>query len=123
KMDSGVPVGLYRTFAHIPAEEEFTYDNWCKALRSGNTFLSGGPLLRFSVNGEPIGSTLKLGKNGGTVEVEAVATSIFPIHTLEIVQGAAPGNPRGEIFRVVASTEEKNGTRELRLKATLKIEG
>jgi hypothetical protein len=122
KMDSGVPVGLYRTFAHIPAEEEFSYDSWCKALRTGNTFLSGGPLLRFSVNGQPIGSTLKLGGNGGTVEVEAVATSIFPIHTLEIVQGAAPGNPQGEIFRVVTATEEKNGARELRLKATLKIE-
>jgi hypothetical protein len=122
KMDSGVPVGLYRTYAHIPSDQPFTYDNWCRALRSGNTFLSGGPLLRFTVNGRPIGSTLKLGGNGGAVEVEAIATSIFPIHTLEIVQGAAPGNSGSEIFRVAAATEEKNGTKELRLKATLKIE-
>jgi hypothetical protein len=130
KMDSGVPVGLYRTYAYIPPDEPFTYDNWCKALRSGNTFLSGGPLLRFTVNGQPIGSTLMLGKDGGTVEVEAVATSIFPIHTLEIVQGQAPGATQGcsknrseGIFRVVASTEEAKGTRELRLRTTLKIDG
>lgn len=119
KMDSGVPVGLYRTYAYIPPDQPFTYDNWCKALRGGNTFLSGGPLLRFTVNGEPIGSTLRLGKNGGTVEVEAVATSTLPIHTLEIVQGT-PGKA-GEVFTVAASTEEANGTRELRLRATLKI--
>jgi hypothetical protein len=119
KMDSGVPVGLYRTYAYIPPDEPFTYDSWCKALRSGNTFLSGGPLLRFTVNGQPIGSTLRLGRDGGTVEVEAAATSVFPIHTLEIVQGAAPGC--GEIFRVVASSEEQNGAKELRLRTTLQI--
>ena len=123
KMDSGVPVGLYRTYAYIPPDEPFTYDSWCKALRSGNTFLSGGPLLRFTVNGQPIGSTLLLGKNGGTVEVEAIATSIFPIHTLEIVQGRTREvAQQGRQFQVVASTEDKNGTRELRLRATLKIE-
>lgn len=123
KMDSGVPVGLYRTYAHIPADEPFSYDNWCKALRSGNTFLSGGPLLRFTVNGQPIGSTLQLGRDGGTVEVEAVATSIFPIHTLEIVQGSGPNDSDGAIFHVVAATEETSGTKVLRLRATLKIDG
>ncbi|HZO86788.1 MAG TPA: CehA/McbA family metallohydrolase [Chthonomonadaceae bacterium] len=123
KMDSGVPVGLYRTYAYIPPDEPFTYDNWCKALRSGNTFLSGGPLLRFTVNGEPIGSTVRLGRDGGTVEIEAVASSIFPIHTLEIVQGVGCQGGGGEQFRIVASTEEANGTRELRLQTTLKIDG
>jgi len=122
KMDSGVPVGLYRTYAYIPPDETFTYDSWCKALRSGNTFLSGGPLLRFTVDGQPIGSTLRLGRDGGTVEVEAVATSIFPIHTLQIVQGGTfPKN--GEFVRIVASAEEEKGARELRLRTTLKIEG
>jgi hypothetical protein len=113
KMDSGVPVGMYRTYAYIPPEEEFTYDNWLKALRSGNTFLSGGPILRFTVDGQPIGSVLKLGKDGGTVEVEAVATSIFPIHTLQVVQGG----------HIVASTEDAKGAKELSLRTTLKIGG
>jgi hypothetical protein len=111
KMDSGVPVGLYRTYAYIPPEEEFNYDNWCKALRSGNTFLSGGPLVRLSVDGQPMGSTVTLGRDGGTVEVEAVATSVVPIHSLQIVQG-------GE---VVAATEEANGAKELRLRTSLRV--
>ena len=112
KMTSDVPVGVYRTYVHIPENEEFNYDNWCKYMSAGNTFLSGGPMIRLSVNGQPIGSTINLPGNGGTVEVEAAADSIFPIHTLQIVQAG----------RVVASTEENNGTRQLRLKANLKVD-
>jgi len=112
KMTSDVPVGIYRTYVHIPPDQEFNYDNWCRALRSGNTFLSGGPLIRMLVDGEPMGATL-VRKGGGTVEVEAWVQSIFPVHTLEIVR-------QGE---VVASTEERAGARELRVRATLKVEG
>ncbi len=40
KMSSGVPVGLYRTYARL--DEEFSYAAWCAAVRAGRTFLSGG---------------------------------------------------------------------------------
>jgi hypothetical protein len=112
KMSSDVPVGLYRTYAYLP-EEEFTYDNWCRAVRQGRTFLSGGPMLQFTVNGAQIGDTLTLPAGGGTVEVEAEAESVFPIHTLQIVQQG----------QVVASTEEAKGARRLRLKANLTVHG
>lgn len=113
KMDSGVPVGLYRTYAHIPADHEFTYDNWLRALKGGNTFLSGGPILRFTANGKPIGSTIDVGRNGGTLEIEASASSIFPIHTLQIVQGGEVG----------ASADEPAGARDITLRTTLKVSG
>lgn len=113
KMSSDVPVGIYRTYVYIPPDEEFTYENWCKNLSQGRTFLSGGPMLRFTVDGHRIGDALQLPGNGGTVEVEAVAESILPIHALEIVQQG----------RVVASTEEKNGSRRLQLKTSIKING
>ena len=112
KMTSDVPVGVYRTYVHIPENEEFNYDNWCKYMRAGNTFLSGGPMIRLTVDGQPIGSTINLPGNGGTVEVEASADSIFPIHTLQIVQA-------GE---VVASTEENEGVHQLSLKANLNVD-
>ena len=112
KMTSDVPVGVYRTYVHIPANEEFNYDNWCKYMRAGNTFLSGGPMIRLTADGQPIGSTINLPGNGGTVEVEASADSIFPIHTLQIVQA-------GE---VVASTEENEGVHQLSLKANLNVD-
>lgn len=112
KMTADVPVGIYRTYVHIPEGEEFTYENWCRNLRLGRTFMSGGPILRFSANGSQIGDTVKMQGNGGSVEVEAEALSIFPIHRLEVVQGG----------RVVASAEERQGSRRLHLKTKLTID-
>jgi len=112
KMTSEVPVGLYRTYVYLPPDEEFTYDNWCRALRGGNTFHSGGPLIRMLVDGQPMGATL-VRKGGGTVEVEAWVQSIFPVQALQIVQD-------GE---VVAATEEPKGARVLRLRASLRVSG
>jgi len=112
-MSSDVPVGLYRTYVHIPSDQEFSYESWCRNLTAGRTFLSGGPLLSFSIDGHAIGDIIHLPGNGGTVEVEAGADSIFPIHRLEIVQQG----------RVVAATEDRTGTRQLVLKTTLKVGG
>jgi hypothetical protein len=111
KMSSDVPVGLYRTYAHIP-DEVFSYDAWCRAVRAGRTFLSAGPILSLSVDGLQVGDTLELPRGGGTVEVEAVAESIFPIQTLEIVVGG----------QVVAATSEPGGARRLTLRAPLRVD-
>ena len=113
KMSSDVPVGLCRTYAYLPREQEFTYDHWCQAVRRGRTFLSSGPMIELTVEGAQIGDTLQLPKGGGTVEVVARARSIFPIHTLQIVQQG----------RVVASTEDTRGACGLEVRATLKVEG
>ena len=111
KMSSDVPVGIYRTYVRIPEDQPFTYDNWCRAMASGRTFHSGGPLIRFTVEGRDIGDTVHLAGNGGTVEVEAEAKSVVPIHTLEVVQEG----------RVVASIEESKGTRKLHLKERVEV--
>jgi len=110
KMDSAVPVGLCRTYVYIPPDEEFNYDNWCKHMRLGRTFISSGPILKFTVNGVMAGDTVEL-TGEGTVEVEATAESIFPVHVLQIV---CEGN-------VVASTEDANGAKTLKLKTSLKV--
>ena len=112
KMSSDVPVGIYRTYAYVPEDEEFNYDNWCRSVTLGRTFHSGGPIIQFTVDGQRVGDTLQM-SGPGTVEVEAWAESIFPIHTLQVVQQG----------RVVASTEEDGGTRRLTLKAKVKVDG
>ena len=112
KMSNDVPVGMYRTYAYIPEDEEFNYQNWCANVARGRTFLSGGPILHFTVDGHAIGDTLQMSAQG-TVEVEAWAESIFPIHRLEIVQEG----------RVVASTEVATGTRRLELREKIKVDG
>ena len=112
KMSSDVPVGIYRTYARLSEDEEFNYDNWCKNVARGRTFHSGGPIINLTVEGNQIGDTLQM-SGPGTVEVEAWAESIFPIHTLELVQAG----------RVVASTEDAKGARRLELKAKVKADG
>lgn len=110
-MTAEIPVGLNRTYVRIPEDEPFTYENWIKYLRLGRTFVTTGPMLRLNVEGAQVGDTLKLPAKGGTVRVDAEAESIFPIHTLEIVQEG----------RVVASTEDSRGTRRLSLNDRLRI--
>jgi hypothetical protein len=112
KMYSSVPIGICRTYAHLVEGEAFTYESWARAVRAGRTVLSCGPILSFTAGGAHIGDTLNLPGNGGTVEVEAAAESIFPIHTLQIVREG----------RVVASTDDPKGARRLQLKASLKVD-
>ncbi|MCS7224713.1 MAG: CehA/McbA family metallohydrolase [Armatimonadetes bacterium] len=112
KMTSDVPVGLYRTYVYIPTDEPFDYDHWCKNLRLGRTFISGGPLLHFQVEGALPGDTLRLPAGGGYVEAEAVAESVFPIHTLQIVEAG----------RVVAEVSSEKGCRRLQLREKIKVE-
>ncbi len=113
KMSSDVPVGVYRAYVRIPDDQPFTYDTWCQNLAAGRTFMSGGPIIHFTVEGHEIGDTVRLPGNGGTVALEAWAESPVPIHTLQIVQEG----------RVIASTDDARGARRLRLTAEAEVSG
>jgi hypothetical protein len=107
KMSSGVPVGLYRTYARL--DEEFSYDAWCRAVRAGRTFLSGGPLVTLSVDGREPGDTIEL-SGPGTVSVHASVRSIFPLSSLELVRN-------GEVVARV----DAGGARQAEIRAELQI--
>jgi hypothetical protein len=109
KMSSEVPVGLYRTYARL--DEEFSYQAWCRAVRAGRTFLSGGPLLTLSVDGRQPGDTVGL-SGPGTVSVQASVRSIFPLRSLEIVRN-------GEVVAQVAA----NGGRQAEISQQLRVDG
>jgi hypothetical protein len=111
KMSSEVAVGQYRTYVRIPEDEEFGYESWCRNLKRGRTFLSGGPILELSVDGAEIGDTVRLPSGGGTVEVVARARSTIPVHTLQLIQNG----------QVVAETAEPHGSRQLELRTRLEV--
>jgi hypothetical protein len=107
KMSSAVPVGLYRTYARL--DGEFSYKAWCRAVRSGRTFLSGGPLVTLSVDGREPGGTVEL-PGPGTVSIHAAVRSIFPLGSLEVVRN-------GE----VVARAEANGGRQAEINEELRI--
>ncbi len=109
KMTSGVPVGLYRTYARL--DEEFSYEAWCRAVRAGRTFLSGGPLLTLSVDGREPGDTVRL-SGPGTVSVRATVRGVFPLSSLEIVRN-------GE----VVARAEAGGGRQAEISEELRVDG
>lgn len=109
KMSSEVPVGLYRTYARL--DDDQTYDGWCRAVRAGRTFLSGGPLLTLAVDGREPGDTVEL-TGPGTVTVDAAVTSVFPLRSLELVCNG----------KVIAAARTDGG-RTLSLSEQVRVDG
>jgi hypothetical protein len=112
KMSASMPVGANRTYAYL-GQEEFSFENWAKAIRKGNTFMTTAPLLLFHADGRMPGDEIILGAGGGSIEVQVDARSFVPFHHLEVVFNG----------RVVASHEDQTGTREMALKERLQVPG
>jgi len=76
KMTANTAVGTIRTYARIPEGRPFTYDAWMDAVRSGDTFVTYGPLLEFRVEGRSPGSRIAMSPRGGTVDVDYELASV-----------------------------------------------
>ncbi len=86
KMSATTAVGTIRTYARIARDEEFTYDAWKEAIRRAETFVTYGPLLEFSVDGQGPGSRLAMSRSGGTVEVNwQVASVTVPMTRVQLM--------------------------------------
>jgi hypothetical protein len=88
-------LGVTRTYALLQPGEPLTYKNWIETVRAGRTFVTTGPLLTFTVNGEPPGAVLDLPATAPTARIRAEVRSLTPFERLEIVANN----------RVVASTD------------------
>ena len=112
KMGAYMPAGTNRVYAYL-GQEEFNFPNFAKAVRSGNTFATTGPLLMFHADGHPPGAEITLGAGAGTVEVLAEAQCFVPFHRMEVIYNG----------KVVASREEPAGVRTMRLTEKVKVPG
>jgi hypothetical protein len=113
KMSAGMPVGGVRTYARLGPDDEFTFENWGKAVRAGRTFTTSGPLIDFVVDGREVGDEIRMRDGGGTVEVHASASSIWPIHCLEVVVNG----------QVAARAVREKGASRITLKRKIRIPG
>jgi hypothetical protein len=86
KMGPTMLLGGLRTYVQMgPAE--FTYRNWMDAIRSGDTFITVGPLVDMTVEGRRPGRVIRLGPGGGTVTIDWRVESVSVAPTrLEIIR-------------------------------------
>lgn len=83
------PIGYNRVYVHC--EDDFSYEKWFENLRAGRVFITNGPLLRATVEGEYPGHTFEATK-GETLEFE-VALNLSTrekIDYLEIIKDGEP---------------------------------
>jgi hypothetical protein len=86
KMSANTAVGTVRTYSKISKNREFTYDEWKKAVRNGQTFVTYGPLLNFNVDGKTMGDRIEISSKGGTLDVNwHVASVTVPITSVELI--------------------------------------
>ena len=86
KMAQNTAVGTVRTYARVPAGDEFTYESWMRAITGGETFVTYGPLMELRVEGRSMGSAFSLPAGGGTVELEWEAASVtVPMSRVDII--------------------------------------
>ncbi|NOY58417.1 MAG: CehA/McbA family metallohydrolase [Calditrichaeota bacterium] len=83
KMLNTQVVGSVRTY--VKFDGAFTYDNWIKGIRAGRTFVTTGPMLKFTANGKEIGDTIN-SKKGDMIKVRAEVRSQIPIERMEIIK-------------------------------------
>ena len=102
KMFAGMEIGRIRGYSKLSDNTELTYEAWQQSIRDGNTFVTVGPLLEYSVNGHEAGSRFSINKKGGHVTVTWQAetvkyqmTGIELIVNGEIVEGKSIDKNRG----------------------------
>jgi hypothetical protein len=88
--------GSDRVYVHCP--ERFSYHDWIANLRAGRTFVTNGPMLRFSIDGQEAGATVKLAAPG-RVRLVGEAKSQFPLEKLEVITG-------GQVVATASATDD-----------------
>lgn len=76
-------LGSLRTYCYLPTDEPLTYRAWIEAVRAGRTFATNGPIVQFTVNGQPPGARLEIATKE-TVLVQAVVQGLQAPNYVEV---------------------------------------
>jgi hypothetical protein len=78
------PLGYNRVYVKL--DGRFEYEQWFRALKSGRSFATNGPMLFLTVDGAEPGGVLRLADNGRRrVRIRAEASSQKPMDRLEVI--------------------------------------
>jgi hypothetical protein len=88
KTSNRTPLGALRTYARLPADTTFSYTAWIDAVRAGRTFVTAGPVLRFTVDGSDPGATLDRPADAPPLRLAAEAAGTEPFERVELLANA-----------------------------------
>jgi hypothetical protein len=106
KDSNAVVLGRVRTYARLAPGEEPGLGPWIEAVRAGRTFVTNGPLLSLTADGEGPGAVIAA-TGGKSVRVRAEARSAVPFDEVEVLAGgtvvaakAASGNRQSAVVEM-----------------------
>jgi len=111
KDNNGIAVGSMRTYAYVAPDQEFTYSAWIDAVRAGRTFVTNGPLLKLTINGD-VPMKLHSLPNAEPLQVRIEAKSIVPFDRLELLWNGtaiATANPSRSVPMEATLEHELSG--------------
>jgi hypothetical protein len=90
---AGTDCFLNRIFSQVPGGDRvyvrlkgpLTYHAWIEGLRKGKSFVSNGPMLELTLDGQGPGAVIALA-NPGKLRVKAHARSQFPLAKVELIR-------------------------------------
>ena len=77
-------VGAARTYVYTGSRERDAVA-WFKGLRSGRAFVTTGPLIELTVNGQMAGDDVRLTASGGEAAIVARVQSITPLERVTLI--------------------------------------
>ncbi len=103
--------GVERTYVQV--DGPFTIDSWLSGFRRGRVYVTNGPLLELTVNGQPMGAEVKAAR-GSTVQIEATARLNPDVDALDRIELVVLGD--------VVQQESARGQDSVRLTATMPVD-
>ena len=92
------PVGYNRVYVHL--DEPFTSDAWFRGLSRGRCFVTNGPLLLVTADGQDPGATIKLQSGESrTLRINIQLTSQDPISQVELIEN-------GNVSHIIQCSDE-----------------
>ena len=98
---------------YVQLDGAFDADDWYRSFRAGHVFVTNGPLLDFTINGEGMGGELRVAR-GTTLDVAAIARLNPDFQALGQLQLVVHGD--------VVATAEGSGQERLELQTELVAE-
>jgi len=106
------PVGYNRLYAPL---DDFSYDNWFKAVKAGNTFATNGPMLFFDMENARLGDTLRFESGTHVRKVNLKVCSQNELDRIEIIYNGEvrhkfiPGGNKKELNEKIELELNKSG--------------